>query len=107
MRRGPRCVGGWCGPMLRTNWGESRKVESGIRSSLAAFDLQVFLHPAHILLDYSVILAQGIALPFLGHQNPAHVRMTREFDSKHVEDFALHPVGRQIHYLRSLRLVAV
>src|SRR4029077_8238877 len=87
MTRNTPCVEGCCGPMLRTNSVESRKVESGIQTSLAAFDLQVFLHPTFILLENSVILAQGVALPFLGQENAPHIGVAGEFDPKHIEDF--------------------
>src|SRR3981081_1637990 len=79
---------GCCGPMLRTSSVESRKVWSGIPASLAAFDTQVFLHPFIVLLKNSVIFAQRIACPFFRQQDPLHIRVSREFDSEHVEDFA-------------------
>src|SRR5712675_1972357 len=96
MTRSTPWVEGCCGPMLRTNSVESRKVESGIPRSLAAFDSQVFLHPALVLLENSVILAQREALPFVGHEDAPHVGMSREFDSKHIVNFAFQPVGGQM-----------
>src|ERR1700691_6297882 len=81
-------VDGCCGPMLRTNSVESRNVASGILVSLTAFDIQVFLYPAIVLLQNSVILAQRVALPFLGQEDAAHVRVAGEFDAEHVEHFA-------------------
>src|ERR1035438_6269595 len=60
--RSTPCVEGCCGPMLRTNSVVSRKVESGIPRSLAAFDSQVFPHPALVLLENSVVFAQREAL---------------------------------------------
>src|SRR5271169_703729 len=90
--RSTPCVDGCCGPMLRTNSVESRKVWSGIPASLAAFNTQVFLHPFLVLLNNPVVLAQRMPLPFLRQQNALHVRVTRELDPEHVEDFALQPV---------------
>src|ERR1035438_4725429 len=89
MTRSTPWVDGCCGPILRTSSVESRKVASGILVSLTAFDTQVFLHPAIVLLDNSVILTQRVPLPLLGKQDAAHVRMAREFDAEHVEHFAL------------------
>src|SRR5207342_304733 len=89
MTRSTPCVEGCCGPMLRTNSVVSRKVESGIPRSLAAFDSQVFLHPALVLLENSVVFAQGVALPLVGHQYAPHVGVACEFDAEHVVDFPL------------------
>src|SRR5664279_2736582 len=80
------CVEGCCGPMLRTNSVVSRKVWSGIPRSLAAFDSQVFLDPAIVLLENSVVFAQREALPLVGHQDALHVGVAGEFDSKHIVD---------------------
>src|SRR5215831_15442936 len=93
MTRSTPWVEGCCGPMLRTNSVESRKVESGIPRSLAAFDSQVFLHPALILLENSVVLAQRVALPLVGQEDAPHIGVSREFDTEHVVDFAFEPVG--------------
>src|ERR1700730_16913997 len=93
--RSTPCVEGCCGPMLRTNSVESRKVWSGIPALLTALYAQVFLNPSIVLLKNTVVLAQRVALPFFGQQNPRHVRMARELDAEHVEHFALQPVGRQ------------
>src|SRR5580692_7970794 len=106
MTRSTPCVDGCCGPMLRTSSVESRNVASGIRLSVTAFDTEVFLHPAIVLLDNSVVLAQRIPLPFFGEKNAGHVRMAREFDTEHVEDFALQPVGSEVDVDRGLRLIA-
>src|SRR5450432_4394566 len=92
--------------MLRTNSVESRKVWSGIPASLPALYAQVFLHPSIVLLKNTVILAQRVALPFFGQQNPRHVRMPRELDAEHVEHFALQPVGRQVYVYCRFGLVA-
>src|ERR1700733_7786784 len=89
MTRSTPWVDGCCGPMLRTSSVESRNVASGILMSLTAFDIQVFLPPAVVLLKDPVILAQRIALPFLGQQYAAHVGMAREFYPEHIEHFAL------------------
>src|ERR1017187_10792399 len=66
MTRNPPWVEGCCGPMLSTNSVVSRKVWSGIPWSLAAFDSQVLLHPALVLLENSVVFAQREALPLVG-----------------------------------------
>ena len=50
-----------------------------------------------ILLEDRVILAQRVALPFLGHEDAAHIRVPGELDAEHVEYFALQPVGGQVH----------
>src|SRR4029077_15599594 len=105
MTRSTPCVEGCCGPMLRTNSVESRKVESGIPRSLAAFDSQVFLYPALVLLEYSVVLTQREALPLVGHQDAPHVGVSRELDTEHVVDFALQPVGRQVDAYSGFRLI--
>src|ERR1035437_3574080 len=107
MTRSTPWVEGCCGPMLRTNSVESRKVESGIPRSLAAFDSQVFLHPALVLLENSVIFAQRVALPLVGQQDAPHVGVPREFDPEHIVDFTLQPVGGQVDAHRGLRLIPV
>src|SRR5208283_1180023 len=107
MTRSTPCVEGCCGPMLRTSSVESRKVESGIVASLAAFNAQAFLHPALVLLNNGVVLAQRMALPFFGHQDAPHIRVPGELDAEHVEHFALQPIGRQVHAHGGIRLMAV
>src|ERR1022692_3542112 len=107
MTRNTPCVDGCCGPILRTNSVESRNVASGILVSLTAFDVQVFLDPAIVLLQNPIILAQRVALPFLGQKDAAHVRVARELDTEHVEHFALQPIGGQVYVHRRFRLVAV
>src|ERR1035437_6497276 len=82
MRSTP-CVEGCCGPIFSTNSVESRKVESGIPRSLAAFDSQVLLHTALVLLENSVVITQRVALPLVGHQDAPHVGVPREFDAEH------------------------
>src|ERR1035441_3219816 len=88
------CVDGCCGPMLRISSVESRKV-SGM-FLLAAFDAQILLHPAHVLLQDAVILAQRVTLPVFRHQNAPQVRVAGEADAEHVEHLALQPIGRQV-----------
>src|SRR5260370_2935551 len=107
MTRSTPWVEGCWGPILRTNSVESKNVESGIQTSLAAFDAQVFLHPALVLLKNTHVLAQRVALPFLGKEDAAHVRMPGEFDAEHVEHFALQPVGREIHADGGFRLETI
>src|SRR5271157_795683 len=107
MTRSTPWVEGCCGPMLRTSSVESRKVVSGILASLAAFNAQVFPHPALVLLNNGVVLAQRIALPFLGHQDAPQVRVAGELDAEHIECLALQPIGRQVHAHGGFRLVAV
>src|SRR5438034_11778089 len=41
-----------------------------------------------------IILALRVTLPFVGHQDPAEVRMAVEPDAEQVEHFALQPVRR-------------
>jgi len=79
--------------MLRTNSVESRKVESGIVASLAAFNAQVFLDPTLILLNNGVVFAQRVALPVVGHEDAPQIRMAGELDAEHVEYFALEPIA--------------
>src|SRR3954466_14485582 len=81
--RNTPCVEGCCGPMLMTSSVESKNVVSGI-TLLTALDTQVLLHPTIVLLDDAVIFAQRVALPFLRHQNAAHVRVPGELDAEHV-----------------------
>src|SRR5262252_7704037 len=83
MTRNTPCVEGCCGPMLRTSSEESKNVASGIPSSLAAFDPEVLLHPAIVLLNDSVILAQWIPLPFFRKENPAQIGVSGELDAEH------------------------
>src|SRR5579863_1107460 len=90
--RSTPCVEGCCGPMLSTSSVVSKKVWSGIQTSLAAFDTQILLHPPLVLLQDPVILAQGVALPFLGQQNAPHIRVAGKLDPKHIEHFAFQPV---------------
>src|SRR5207253_4514268 len=77
-------VEGCCGPMLRTNSVESKKVWSGIPRSLATLYAHVFLHPSLILLNDAVVLAERVALPFFGQQYPRHVGMPGELDAEHI-----------------------
>src|SRR5689334_25085004 len=84
MTRSTPCVEGCCGPMFRTNSVESKNVASGIPWSLAAFYVQVLLHPALVLLDDPVVFAQRIAVPLFGEEDAAHVRMSGELDAEHV-----------------------
>src|SRR5579864_1995992 len=107
MTRSTPWVEGCWGPMLRTNSVESKNVESGIQTSLAAFDAQVFLHPALVLLENTHLLAQRVALPFLGKEDAAHVGMPGEFDAEHIEHLALQPVGREMHADGGFRLEAI
>ena len=58
------------------------------RSSGTRRFLELHRHPAH-----AVVLAQGVAFPVLGHQDPGQVRMTFEDDPHHVVGLALHGVG--------------
>src|ERR1035438_6015498 len=107
MTRNTPWVEGCCGPILRTSSVESKNVASGILMSLTAFDIQVFLDPAVVLLKDTVVLAQRVALPFLRQQNPPHVRMAVELDTEHIEHLALQPVGGEVHPHGRLRLVAL
>src|ERR1019366_9990257 len=92
MTRSTPCVEGCCGPMLSTSSVESRKVESGILASLAAFNAQVLLHPALVLLNNRIVLAQRIALPFLGHEDAPQVGVAGELDAEYIEHLALQPI---------------
>src|ERR1035438_10015831 len=107
MTRKTPCVEGCCGPILSTNSVVSKNVWSGIQTSLAAFDTQIFLHPALVLLNDPVVLAQRKALPFFGQQNSPHVRMAGKLDAKHVEHFALQPVRRQVYTNGGFGFVAI
>src|ERR1022692_1130479 len=107
MTRNTPCVEGCCGPILSTNSVESKNVWSGIWTSLAAFDTHILLHPALVLLQDPVILAQRISLPLLGQQDAPHVRMAGKLDAEHVEHFALQPVRRQVYTNRGLGFVAI
>src|SRR5208283_3579934 len=95
MTRSTPCVEGCCGPMLRTSSVESRKV-SGM-FLLPALDPHVLLHPARVLLQDAVILAQRVTLPVFRHQNAPQVRMAGEADAEHIEHLALQPIRRQVH----------
>src|SRR6266849_7463259 len=91
MTRNTPWVEGCCGPILSTNSVESRNVASGM-DLLAAFDVQILLHPAVVLLDEPVFLPQREADPFLGQQNAAHIGMTLKLDAEHIENFAFQPI---------------
>src|SRR5262249_61809838 len=91
--RSTPCVDGCCGPMLRTSSVESRNVASGMDGLLAAFDIQIFPHPAIVLLNQAVLLTQRESLPLLGQQDTPHVGVPGELDAEHVEDFAFEPIG--------------
>src|SRR5581483_3556957 len=72
---------------------EMRKIGGGIgHGLLAALDSEIDLHPLFILLDDSVILAQGMALPAIGKQDALQIGMAFKGDPEHVEDFPLQPV---------------
>src|SRR5882672_1104056 len=43
-----------------------------------------------------VVLAERMALPVLGQEDPSKIRMALEDDAEHVEALALHPVGSLI-----------
>src|ERR1017187_6459951 len=96
MTRNTPWVEGCCGPILSTSSVESRNVASGILRSLAAFDIQVFLHPPVVLLKDTVVFTQRVTLPLFGQQNAPHVRVAVELDAVHVEHLALQPIGRQM-----------
>src|SRR5437867_292970 len=96
MTRNTPCVDGCCGPMLSTSSVESKKVDSGIPRLLAAFDVQVLLHPSYILSQNRIVFAQRVPHPLFRQQDAAHIGMTRELDSEHIEHFALQPVGGQV-----------
>src|SRR5689334_23482812 len=84
--RSTPCVDGCCGPMLRTSSVESKNVvASGIPCSLAAFDIQVFLHPPVVLRQDRIVLAQRIPRPLLGQQDAPHVGVPGEFNAEHIE----------------------
>src|ERR1035441_7526436 len=99
-------VEGCCGPILSTNSVESRNVASGILMSLAALDTEVFPNPTVVLLKNTVIFAQRVPLPLLGHEDAAQIGVAFELDAEHVEDLALQPVGRQVHAHRGFQLEA-
>src|SRR6202050_4239766 len=96
-------VEGCCGPMFKIISSAPSTVvltfvSSVVRGSLirllSALDAQVLADPIRILLQYVVILAQRISLPFIRHQNAGQLRMAFEYDSKHVVACALEPAGR-------------
>src|SRR5438034_1096296 len=89
-------VDGCCGPILRTNSVESKNVVSGM-ALLAAFDVQVLLHPPVVLLDEAVFLSQRMAFPLLREKDAAHIGVAFELDAEHVEDFPLQPVCGGVH----------
>src|SRR5438445_4507596 len=89
-------VEGCCGPILRTNSVESRNVASGM-DLLAAFDVQVLLHPSIVLLNQAIFFSQRKALPLLWEQNAAHIGMAFKLNAEHVEYLALDPVRSGVH----------
>src|SRR5215475_11134627 len=95
--RSTPCVDGCCGPILRTSSVESRNVASGMDGLLAAFDIQIFPHPAIVLLNQAVLLTQRESLPLLGQQDTPHVGVPGELDTEHVEDLAFEPIGCGVH----------
>src|ERR1700722_1448292 len=103
-------VEGCCGPMFKIISSAPRTVVLTLESSvvrgsliyigrpsltvhsLTTLDAQVLANPIGILFQNVVILAQRVALPFVGHQNARQVRMAFEDDSKHVVAFAFQPI---------------
>src|SRR5215472_1488093 len=105
--RSTPCVDGCCGPMFRTSSSAPKSV-CGFSpapvmvllampvtawSSLPAFNAQVLLYPADILLDDVVVLAERIALPLVGQKDARQIGMSSKNDPKHVKRFALQPIG--------------
>src|ERR1700677_847759 len=96
-------VEGCCGPIFKIISSAPSTVvltfvSSVVRGSLicllSALNPQILANPIRILLQYVVILAQRISLPFIRHQNASQLRMAFEHDSEHVVAFALQPVCR-------------
>src|SRR5881275_2080673 len=86
--RSTPCVEGCCGPILRTSSVESRNVASAILGLLlAAFDTQIFPHPAIVLLQDGIVLAQRMPFPLVGHEDTPHIGVSFERYAEHVEDF--------------------
>src|ERR1019366_2394221 len=50
----------------------------------------------HGHLTNGVVLAQGVALPLLGHQDPRQVRVISELHTEEIEGLALHGLGAGI-----------
>src|SRR5690349_23081612 len=74
---------------------------------LAAFDSQIVLHPAVVLLEDGILLAQRESFPLFGQKDAPHIGMAGELDAEHVEHLALEPVGPGVDGHRGLRLRAV
>src|SRR5215472_13883906 len=121
LTRSTPCVEGCCGPMFRMSSSPPSSVRCFSplsvmvvpamlvigRSSLPAFNAQVFFHPHSILLDDVVVFAQRIALPAVRQKNSPQIRMPRKNNPEHVEDFALQPVGSRPDAYRARDLLAV
>ena len=73
----------------RGRWARSPDAVSSMASLIGARGfLELDRHPAD-----PVVLAQGMALPVLGHEDPGQVGMAGEQDAEHVEGLALHGLG--------------
>src|SRR3954454_3239507 len=106
--RSTPCVLGCCGPMLSTSsvvsniipasrceWGTARSLDV-----LGAADAQ----PVHRVLHQHlagpferVVLPLRVALPLVGHEDAAQVRMAGKRDPEQVEDLAFEPGCRGPH----------
>src|SRR5215469_11653597 len=119
--RSTPCVDGCCGPMFRMSSSAPSSVccFSPVPAMvlpatpviacplLAAFKAQVFFHPAGILLDDVVVLPQRIPLPIVRQQDARQIGMSSKEDPKHVERFALQPIGRGPNPDNAGNLVAI
>src|SRR5271154_1496507 len=103
--RSTPCVEGCCGPMLRIISSAPNTVvvislvwpfvilfRRLAARLLAALDAQVFAHPGRVLFQDVVILAQRVALPFVGQQDAFQIRMAFKDDAEHVVAFAFEPI---------------
>src|SRR3972149_7784317 len=84
---------GCCGPMF-TSSSSVRTSNSTCSGSVRSIDIGL-LHPDPVVLGrHLVVLAQRVALPILGTENPLEVRVPRKPDPREVKHLPFVPVGR-------------
>src|SRR5438270_3108702 len=104
--RSTPCVLGCCGPMLITSSFVSNMAPCTVWGctllNVCFFPLLAQLQPVERVLHQHlagsferIVLALRVALPVLGHEDPAPIRVAGEIDAEHVEHFALEPIRRR------------
>src|SRR3972149_6448759 len=100
-RRSTPCVAGCCGPMLRVSvsrrWAAMARLLP-LRGNLGddlAGDLGDAADELHRLLDQRIVLAQGMPLPVVRHEDAGQVGVAAEANAEEGVHLALQPVRRR------------